>query len=259
LLSNAFKFTPEGSVVLNCTLADRKEDLARVRFAIQDTGIGISDSEQERVFSAFHQADRSITRRFGGTGLGLTISSRLVSLMRGNLICESREGEGSIFSFELDLQIAKRAALLRTSVDDALPVGPLRILLAEDNPINQLIVRRPLEALGHEVVVCEDGEQAAKQCALGDFDVVLMDVQMPVLDGIEAARRIRRRESQLRSLHVPILALTANSLREQVDECFEAGMDDCLCKPFLTADLLRLIALHAHSRGARPLKSVPDA
>jgi signal transduction histidine kinase/CheY-like chemotaxis protein len=259
LLSNAIKFTPEGSVTLNCSLAARQDDVARIRFAVQDTGIGIPELEKAKVFSAFHQADPSITRRFGGTGLGLTIASRLVGLMQGSLACESTEGEGSVFFFELELRLATRAVAARLPAADCLPAKALRILLAEDNPINQLVVRRPLEALGHEVVVCEDGEQAVQQCAQGDFDLVLMDVQMPVLDGLEAVRRIRKRELQLRSRRIPILALTANSLREQVDECFEAGMDACLCKPFLTADLLRLIAVHARPHGAPPSQAQPSA
>ncbi len=249
LLSNAFKFTSEGSVVLSCTLIERTGEFARVHIAVRDTGIGIPESEQERVFSAFHQADRSITRRFGGTGLGLTIASCLVRLMRGSLNCSSKEGEGSVFSFDLELQIAERVVAMKPAPDNALAAGVLHILLAEDNPINQIIVRRPLEALGHLLTVCEDGEQAARQCAATEFDIVLMDVQMPVLDGLESARRIRKREAQLGASRVPILALTANSLREQVDECYEAGMDDCLCKPFLATDLLRLIAMHARPRG----------
>ena len=252
LLSNAFKFTSVGSVTMNCTLVARREDLARVRFAVQDTGIGIPESEKERVFSAFHQADRSITRRFGGTGLGLTIANRLVGLMQGELTCESQEGAGSVFAFELDLRLARRTVAANLPAHDDLPPEALRILLAEDNPINQLVVRRPLEALGHDVVVCENGVQAVTHRTSGDFDVVLMDVQMPVLDGLQAARRIREWESEIQAERVPILALTANSMREQVDECFEAGMDACLCKPFLPAELLRLIAVHARSRGEAP-------
>lgn len=255
LLSNAFKFTSQGSVTLQCSLASRREDVARVRFAVQDTGIGIPEVERERVFSAFHQADRSITRRFGGTGLGLTIASRLVELMNGKLNCESCEGEGSHFWFELDLRLSESPAAALPEAEPVTAPRALRILLAEDNPVNRLIVRRPLEAKGHQVVVCEDGDQAVKQCAQSSFDVVLMDVQMPVLDGLEASRRIRTRETQLHTPHVPILALTANSLSEQVQECYEAGMDACLCKPFMPADLLNLISLHArpHADGRAPL------
>jgi len=256
LLSNAFKFTSKGSVTMSCALAgqqqaerrnqaERRKNVARVRFAVQDTGIGIAQSEVERVFSAFHQADGSITRRFGGTGLGLTIASRLVELMGGNLKCESTEGVGSVFHFEVDLPLAERAQPVPLPAGDGSPARALHVLLAEDNLINQIVVRRPLEALGHEVVACEDGERAVALCSESHFDIVLMDVQMPVLDGLEAARRIRQRESCSQAPHVPILALTANSLREQVDACFEAGMDACLCKPFLTADLLNMIALHA--------------
>jgi signal transduction histidine kinase/CheY-like chemotaxis protein len=254
LLSNAFKFTSVGSVTLRCSLAERREDVARVRFAIRDTGIGIPEAERERIFSAFHQADRSITRRFGGTGLGLTIASRLVELMNGKLNCESREGEGSHFWFEVDLRLAESPAVALPAAEAQVPARALRILLAEDNPVNQLIVRRPLEARGHQVVACEDGEKAVKQCAQSAFDVVLMDVQMPILDGLEATRRIREREAQLHSPRVPILALTANSLSEQVQECYEAGMDACLCKPFIPSDLLNLIWQHArqHSDGNTP-------
>jgi signal transduction histidine kinase/CheY-like chemotaxis protein len=257
LLSNAFKFTTQGSVTLECTLVERPEDVARVRFAVQDTGIGIPEAERESVFSAFHQADRSITRRFGGSGLGLTIASRLVELMKGKLNCESQEGEGSLFWFELDLKCSHRPAATPPLAEVATTPIALRILLAEDNPINRLIVRHPLEARGYQVVACEDGEQAVNLCAQGAFDIVLMDVQMPVLDGLEASRRIRAREAQLRIPRVPILALTANSLREQIQECYDAGMDACLCKPFVADDLLRLISLHTrpNANGSAPPSS----
>ncbi len=249
LLSNAFKFTEEGSVTMSCSVAGQVEvgnraNAARVCFAVQDTGIGIATADLEKVFSAFHQADGSITRRFGGTGLGLTIASHLVDLMHGSLNCDSTEGRGSVFSFEVELPLAERPPADEPQSEDGLPVLPLRLLLAEDNPINQLVVRRPLEALGHEVVVCEDGQRAVELCEETSFDIVLMDVQMPVLDGLEAARRIRQGELRSRGPRVPILALTANSLRDQIDACFEAGMDACLCKPFLPADLLNLIAVH---------------
>jgi|GEM_PF-2926749 len=250
LLSNAFKFTSAGSVTLRCSAvvppeAAARRGAARFHFEVQDTGIGIEPSEQEQIFSAFHQADGSITRRFGGTGLGLTIASRLVALMGGDLRCESAKGQGSRFCFDVDLPLAANPETPEPQGGDGAPASKLRVLLAEDNSINQIVVRRPLEALGHKVVTCQDGEQAVALCSKGEFDVVLMDVQMPVLDGLEAARRIRRAEADAGTPRVPILALTANSLREQVNACFAAGMDDCLCKPFLPADLMHLIAIHA--------------
>jgi signal transduction histidine kinase/CheY-like chemotaxis protein len=251
LLSNAFKFTAEGAVTMKCSLVSsldgpKGEPAARILFSVVDSGIGIPAEEVERVFSAFHQADGSITRRFGGTGLGLTIASQLVALMNGDLKCDSTEGVGSAFSFELELPVAKTpGAAVEPGEAQAEPPQTLRILLAEDNAINQLVVSRPMEALGHSVVICEDGRRAAQLCAEQQFDIVLMDVQMPVLDGLEATRLIRLAESAQHRPRVPILALTANSLREQVAACFEAGMDACLCKPFLPADLLNLIAVHA--------------
>ncbi len=258
LLSNAFKFTAEGSVSMSCSVAAQPvtgepETVTRVRFAVQDTGIGIAPADLEQVFSAFHQADGSITRRFGGTGLGLTIASHLVDLMDGSLNCESTEGKGSVFSFEVQLPLAGKPPDEELPSKNGLPAEPLRVLLAEDNAINQIVVRRPLEALGHEVVVCEDGQRAAELCSETIFDIVLMDVQMPVLDGLESARRIRQTESISRIPRVPILALTANSSRDQIDACFDAGMDACLCKPFLPADLLNLIAVHARQR--KPISS----
>ena len=261
LLSNAFKFTAHGLVTLSCSVvrrrqAERPEHVTRIRFAVRDTGIGIAPSDIDRIFSAFHQADGSITRRFGGTGLGLTIASRLVDLMHGELRCESRQGDGSIFTFEVDLPLAERPLETQPPITNGLPARSLRVLLAEDNKINQLVVSRPLEALGYTLVVCEDGQRAVELCAETSFDIVLMDVQMPVLDGLQAARRIRERELHSRAPRVPILALTANSLRDQVDACFDAGMDACLCKPFVPSDLLQLIAVHArHSRDTAPPSS----
>lgn len=264
LLSNAFKFTAEGSVTMSCSLtgqpeAKRPKGVASIHFAVRDTGIGIAPAELGKVFSAFHQADGSITRRFGGTGLGLTIASRLVDLMGGTLNCESAEGQGSLFYFDVDLPLAPKAPAAQPPALGGAPARTLRVLLAEDNPINQLVVRRPLEALGHDVVSCEDGERAVQLCSEGNFDIVLMDVQMPVLDGLEAARRIRQEESQSHARRTPILALTANSLREQIDACFEAGMDACLCKPFLPADLLQLINAHARRQNGAASPDLPNA
>jgi signal transduction histidine kinase/ActR/RegA family two-component response regulator len=262
LLSNAFKFTAEGSVTLSCSVAGppeakRQKEVAHVHFAVRDTGIGIAASELEKIFSAFHQADGSITRRFGGTGLGLTIASRLVHLMGGTLSCESTVGQGSLFHFEVDLPLAAEVLAVQSPAGDGAPAPVLRVLLAEDNRINQLVVRRPLEALGHNVVSCEDGERAVQLCAEGDFDIVLMDVQMPILDGLEAARRIRQEEARSHASRTPILALTANSLREQIDACFAAGMDACLCKPFLPADLLQMIGVHARRQAGVASPDLP--
>jgi signal transduction histidine kinase/ActR/RegA family two-component response regulator len=224
LVANAVKFTSRGNVLVRVTPAGG----GRIRFAVEDTGIGVDPADGERLFLSFSQADASTTRRFGGTGLGLAIVRHLATLMGGDAGFERRPGGGSIFYFEARLPATDRSPSSPFG-REPLAVRPARILLAEDNDINRLIAVALLKDAGHQVEVAVDGRQAVEACLRGDFDLVLMDCQMPNLDGFEATREIRRREGAGRRL--PIVALTASSLAGDREKCLEAGMDDHLGKP----------------------------
>jgi len=230
LLSNAVKFTDHGHVSLDASLASRREDLAEVRFAVQDTGIGIPADVQNAILEPFTQADNSTTRRYGGTGLGLSISNRLIALMQGTLELQSELGRGSTFSFTVQLPIT---AALESEASENICWLPrstrgLRILVAEDNPVNQRVASRLIEAMGHHVDAALDGEEAVAAIERMEYDLVLMDCQMPRLDGYAATRAIRRLE---RGRRIPIVAMTANVTTDDRQRCLEAGMNDFLAKP----------------------------
>ena len=212
-----------------------------MRFAVQDTGIGIPPSAQEQVFQPFTQADASMTRRFGGTGLGLSVCKSLVELMGGRIWVESEVGKGSTFSFTVRLPLAKELpAPAKSSL--ALPAAacaPLRILLVEDNPANQKLATYVLQGRGHTVEIAGDGREAIYLTAQNRYDVVLMDVQMPEMDGLQATAAIRQRENG--SGRVPIIAITAHSLRGDCERCLAAGMDGYLSKPINAPDLVRIV------------------
>jgi CheY-like chemotaxis protein len=241
LLSNAVKFTESGLVRL--TLACHEEAAClRLSGAVADTGIGIPPAQQEMIFNAFAQADGSTTRRYGGTGLGLTITRKLLRLMGGDVSVESTPGEGSTFRF--DITVGRSTSRpIREEPKRQLPIRPMRILLAEDNAINQMLVVRMLEKAGHSVSVVPNGREAVQRSEQEPFDAILMDVQMPEMDGLEATRQIRARE---RSGATPafIIALTAHAMRGDEETCRRAGMNDYVTKPIdpqaLTNALLRL-------------------
>jgi two-component system, sensor histidine kinase len=256
LLGNALKFTNEGAVGLEVTVEPSPDGEVLVRFEIKDTGIGIPPEKQETIFEAFAQADGSVARRFGGTGLGLTISSRLVSLMGGRIRVESAPGIGSCFHFTARFQVAEEPA-----VPDPAPApaadhlserrcGPLRILLAEDNPVNQLLAIKLLEKHGHTVSLAANGIEAVKAVAAGtDFDLILMDVQMPEVSGYEATGQIRQMERGT-ARHIPIIAMTAFAMTGDRECCLAAGMDSYISKPIKIRELLDVVAAVA---GPRPL------
>ena len=230
LLSNAVKFTEKGQVTLE---AGREGDT--LVFAVVDTGIGMSASQLASVFAPFEQADNSTTRRFGGTGLGLTITRRIVELMGGTLRADSQEGVGSRFEVRLPWVEAPAAPALLPAPEQPLRLAGLRILAAEDNPVNQLVLEDNLVSEGAEVTLANNGQEAVenvKRCAAGGFDVVLMDLQMPVMDGYEATRQIRALAPDL-----PIIGQTAHALDEERAACLAAGMVDHLAKP-IDPDLL---------------------
>ena len=224
LLGNAVKFTEGGSVgVYGETAAD-----GRVHIRVEDTGIGIPVEVQGRLFELFSQGDGSTSRRFGGTGLGLAISKRIVEAMGGELGFESVPGQGSMFWITLPLEPAEPTAGPESPA--ARPVRPRRILTAEDNPINQLVITEHLKALGHEVTAVSNGLEALEALKTGTFDLVLMDCQMPHLDGYETTLRIRQLPGGVS--RIPIIALTAHAVREELDKCRAVGMNDSITKPF---------------------------
>ncbi|MBD8566322.1 response regulator [Oxalobacteraceae sp. CFBP 8763] len=253
LTGNAVKFTPNGQVALHCTLLrrDGDGDALVLQFSVHDTGIGIDPAAQESIFSPFTQADSSTTRRFGGTGLGLTICRQLVALMGGALIVDSAPGRGSVFSFSLPLQATSDAGA--TAVCAAVPpsgqtLRDLCVLVVDDSDINREVVQRILRDQGAETVCVGDGRQALDWLLAHpeQADVVLMDVQMPVMDGIEATRQLRRMP-QFDGL--PVIALTAGAFKEQQEAALEAGMCHVLSKPFDVPAMLALIARLCGSEG----------
>ena len=236
LLGNACKFTSSGSV----TLRALRKDADLLRFEVEDTGIGIPPEKQEHIFAAFAQADDSIVRAYGGTGLGLTISRRLVELMNGEIGLESQAGAGSLFWFTARLEPTPDAdepqATTRTAVTSTPPKSPeqttkLSILVAENNLINRRLMEALLRQMGHDATFAENGQIAVACRAERNFDLVLMDMQMPVMDGLSATRAIRKYESLSGIRPVPIFALTANAMASDREACLAAGMDGHLPKP----------------------------
>jgi len=252
LLGNAIKFTLEGSVSLDVQVRGRAGDQATVAFAVRDTGIGIDPAQQTAIFEAFTQADETVTRRFGGTGLGLTISHRLVHLLGGQLTLTSRPGHGSEFTFELTLEVAAAPVPAVAVGDEHADTPPLNVLVVEDNPVNRRVVTALLAKWGHRFAEAEDGHQAIARWQEGGFDVILMDVQMPGLDGLSATRAIRAREAEQGCPPIPVIALTAHAFAEDQARCRAAGMDAYLCKPLDAAQLRGVLAdLPRESAAAR--------
>ncbi|TAJ73835.1 MAG: response regulator [Phenylobacterium sp.] len=233
LVANAVKFTASGSVTLAMEPCG-----AHVCFAVIDTGIGLDAASIPHLFDKFAQADASTTRRYGGTGLGLAICQELVELMGGAIKAVSQPGKGSRFAFSLPL--VRGPAGAEALAPDAAPAEPprrLRVLAAEDNPTNQLVLRALLEPLEAEVTLAGNGREAVAAYAAGAFDVVLMDVQMPEMNGLDATRAIRALEAQRGVAPTPVLALTANVMRHQLDSYLAAGMDGHIAKPLDIASL----------------------
>ncbi|MGV3617720.1 MAG: ATP-binding protein [Fimbriimonas sp.] len=246
LLSNAIKFTEQGRVAIELEAVPGPSEATEVVLRVSDSGIGIRPERLEAVFESFVQADGSTTRRFGGTGLGLTISRRLVELMGGLIEVRSKVGKGTTFIVHLSLKRGAPTTPAATSGAGTLAQG-LRVLLAEDNSVNQMVATMQLHRLGCEVDVAEDGEVAVRLAGENDYDLILMDLQMPVLDGLSAARRIRARGSR-----TPIVALTANVFDEHRQACMDAGMDAHLPKPFRAEELAAVLVSYGSRMGSLP-------
>lgn len=235
LLSNAIKFTHRGGVTLEVSSRPRDAASIDLVFRIADTGIGIPDDKRRLVFEAFRQADGSITRKYGGSGLGLAIASRLVERMGGELQLESTVGVGSVFTIILPSPLAiATPEPVPAHPPQQSSLNPLKILVVEDNDVNLFLIHRLLEKSGHTVESVQDGLAALDRAARGTYDVILMDVQMPLMDGLTAARRIRESENGRRT---PIVALTAHAMETERSRCLASGMDAVLTKPFDASSL----------------------
>jgi len=254
LLGNALKFTRDGSVSLHVFPdGEGGGDVVPLRFEVRDSGIGISPEKQQKIFSAFSQADGSTTRKFGGTGLGLAICRQLVGLMGGTIGLESKEGEGSVFWFTIILPIGnveESITVLQDSpVNDSAVRFAANVLVAEDNVTNQIVARGMLEQAGLTVDMVDNGREAVVAAENCTYDLIFMDCQMPVMDGYEATGRIRRLEQQSGSAGVPIIALTAHAMKGDREHCLAVGMDDHLSKPFTEQQLTSLLHKWLHDSG----------
>jgi CheY-like chemotaxis protein len=236
LVGNAVKFTDHGHVAVRVDLQERTQERIVLHFEVADTGVGIPSDRQHAVFEAFTQADGSTTRRYGGTGLGLTISRTLVEMMGGRIWLESEPGRGTRFHFTTAVAPDDPHAVLAAAGDRDLPADavfpnkPLRILLTEDNLVNQRLAVRLLEKQGHTALVASNGREALDVLDRERFDIALLDVQMPEVDGFEATAQIRARE-QAGGGHLPIVAMTAHAMSGDRERCLAAGMDGYLPKP----------------------------
>jgi CheY-like chemotaxis protein len=243
LLGNALKFTQKGRVALECQVLERDDPRVLLRFAVSDTGIGISPMELSRIFEKFTQADSSTTRLYGGTGLGLAISRRLTELMGGVLSVTSTPGSGSVFSFTYPCELGAADIPVEAPAKPAAfkAERPLNILVVDDLPINQLVAQKTIAKTGdHLIEHAGNGIEAVEEWSQGDYDIIFMDVQMPVMDGLEATRLIRSREDGSRR-RVHICAMTANAMKEDRAICEQAGMDSYIAKPILAEDVHRII------------------
>jgi signal transduction histidine kinase/CheY-like chemotaxis protein len=256
LVNNAIKFTDAGEIRLAVSGQGLGDGNGLFTFHITDTGPGIEPDKQQNLFEKFTQADASTTRKFGGTGLGLAISRRLVELMGGRLEVQSRLGEGATFHFTLALPTDGVPVADLPAPEPTLKEAPcavarnldLRVLLAEDNAINQTVARHLLEHMGCRVELACNGREAVDMSAAGDYDVVLMDCQMPDMDGYEATRHIRAREGD--GPRLPIVAMTANAMTGDREKCLDAGMDGYLAKPVARGDLALALETLARNRSS---------
>jgi signal transduction histidine kinase/CheY-like chemotaxis protein/streptogramin lyase len=272
LVGNSIKFTEHGEIVVSVQCASQIETGVFLEFAVRDTGIGIPHDKLDAIFAPFEQADNSATRRFGGTGLGLAICSRIVELMDGKIWAESKVGTGSTFfftaQFGVQASLADYAAPLTLEKLNSDPVfldlpkikQSWRILVAEDNRINQKLAVKLLESMGYQATVVENGRQVLSALKESSFDLVLMDVQMPDMDGLEATSIIRAREAGSSS-HIPIVAMTAHAMIGDREQCLKAGMDGYISKPVSRTELALVIerAMAGHSESISAFVSTPKA
>ncbi len=249
LISNAIKFTHAGYIRIHVSIEKEEKTKGNLRFDVIDTGIGIPKDKLSTIFESFGQADASVTRKYGGTGLGLTIVKQLVELQQGSITVKSQEDEGAAFTVIIPYQIGKPADLADTSAEakksitDRRSLKNLSVLLVEDNDINRLYASSILKTLHCKIETAENGYVAIEKLKNGQFNIILMDIQMPVMDGFEATKAIRMGDPPKRD--IPIIALTANATQKDIKKCLAAGMNDCITKPFTPEDLLRTLIKHS--------------
>jgi signal transduction histidine kinase/CheY-like chemotaxis protein len=243
ILSNALKFTETGHITIATGIREHTEDNAVIEISISDTGIGIVKERLSTIFEPFEQADATISRKYGGTGLGLAICKNMVEMQNGELLCASEEGKGSTFTIRLPYQISieeEKDNEVRQEIDYK-SLGPRKVLVAEDVELNQFLARHILESWDFEVVIAGNGLEALDRLGKEEFDCILMDVQMPEMDGIEATHHIRSLSDPIKA-NIPIIALTANALKGDSEKYLAAGMTDYLAKPFDEERLFRVIS-----------------
>lgn len=248
LISNSYKFTEAGEIKLSIKCLKNSGNEAQLEFIVSDTGIGIPENQLYSLFQVFHQLDNSITRKYGGTGLGLSIVKSLVELMGGSIHVESIVGIGSSFSFELPFKVpAQEAAVEEIVAASSVSVDiPLKVLIAEDSKVNQMLITQLLKKKNWESDIAQDGKEVLAKLEIQAYDIILMDIQMPEIDGYQAAQIIRENEKHTNT-HTPIIALTANATVEDRERCFACGMDDFLSKPIKSEMLYACIEKHTNT------------
>ncbi|MDV7339211.1 ATP-binding protein [Terasakiella sp. A23] len=237
LVSNAIKFTEQGKVVITFDIDEKVKRTLCCQ--VSDTGIGLSPKDQQEIFTKFHQVDNSLSRKQGGIGLGLSICRELAQLMGGSLNLTSKLNQGSHFSLRLPFEKVSVPYTEKDMADDTTENLSLNLLLVEDNAVNQKVLKTILEKPGHQVTLAENGREAVEMAADQTFDLILMDIQMPLMNGEEATKEIRTKEGP--NQHTPIIALSANILANQKEAYFEAGMNDCLAKPIKPLELRQAV------------------
>jgi len=262
-LSNAVKFTEKGRVSLHTSSEGENDACVTLRFSVTDTGVGIPEDCMDSLFRSFSQTDASITREYGGTGLGLAISKQLGEMMGGQVSVESKEGMGSTFRFTtvLEKQSSRQTPYneqTRPLPPCPLPTADCRILLVEDSPINQQVALAMLEKFGLSADVADNGRKAVGSLETEDYDLVLMDVQMPKMDGLEATRVIRDPTSKVRNHDIPIIAMTARAMKGDREHCLEAGMDDYVSKPLESDKLLSAVSYQLSDMRKQPSGQTSD-
>ena len=238
LFSNALKFTKRGFIKISVLDLEQTDKFQHIQLIVEDSGIGIEESKLDKIFEGFHQEDDSIERDFGGTGLGLMITKEIVHQMNGNIFVESKKGLGS--KFKVTLKIEKSSVQTRARLSDNFSIQGLKILVAEDNEVNSFYLKTILEQERVQTEIATNGKEVVEYCKNNAYDIILMDVQMPILNGI-AATKILRDEL---GIQIPIIAQTANTVQKDIDSCYEAGISDYISKPFTKKELIKKIAFN---------------